>query len=124
MSELELISTALAAGAGAIGSGLVAGVSETASAVVVDAYHRLKALLGGGVADEERSGEILTAEETDPGVWETRLRAAGVTVDEEAVELARRLLSLTGQAGKYRLDLSDAKGVQVGDGNTQHNSFH
>ncbi|MFC7280015.1 hypothetical protein ACFQS1_39165 [Paractinoplanes rhizophilus] len=125
MSAVEVIAAALAAGAGA-------GMKDTASAAVKDAYAGLKALLKarlGGHGDDVV--EALDADETAPGVWQTHLGEAltesGAATDEQVVAAAQRLLRLTdpagSAAGKYQVDLREAKGVQVGDHNTQHNTF-
>lgn len=125
MSAAEVIMAALAAGAGA-------GMKDTASAAVKDAYAGLKALLKarlGGHGDEVV--QALDADETAPGVWETRvgevLTESGAAADEQVVAAARRVLQLTDPVGsaadKYQIDLREAKGVQVGDHNTQHNNF-
>ncbi|MGI5146878.1 hypothetical protein ACQEVC_10915 [Plantactinospora sp. CA-294935] len=126
MSAVEVIMAALAAGAGA-------GMKDTASAAVKDAYAGLKALLKahlGGHGDEVV--QALDADETAPGVWgETCLgevlTESGAAADEQVVAAARRVLQLTdpvgSAAGKYQIDLREAKGVQVGDHNTQHNNF-
>ncbi|WYW19557.1 hypothetical protein LCL61_28835 [Amycolatopsis coloradensis] len=56
------------------------------------------------------------------------LAAAGAGDDEELVATALKVLELTdpdgAQAGKYRVLLHGNKGVQVGDHNTQTNTFH
>lgn len=120
MSAVEVITAALAAGAGA-------GMKDTASAAVKDAYAGLKALLKvrlGGQSD--RVVEALDADETTPGGWQAHLGDAltesGAAADEQVVAAARRLLQLTdpagSAAGKYQVDLREAKGVQVGDHNT------
>lgn len=48
-------------------------------------------------------------------------------VDPALLDQARRLLELAGPrgagAGRYRVELHEARGVQVGDGNVQHNTF-
>ena len=55
------------------------------------------------------------------------LTDSGATTDEQVIAAAQRLLELMNPAesaaGKYRVDLREAKGVQVGDHNTQHNTF-
>jgi hypothetical protein len=120
MSAVEVITAALAAGAGA-------GMKDTMSAAVKDAYAGLKALIKrhlDGHGDEVV--QALDAEETVPEVWQARLGDAltksGATADEQVVAAAQRLLQLTdptgSAAGKYQVDLREANGVQVGDHNT------
>ncbi|WP_207922467.1 hypothetical protein [Micromonospora sp. KC606] len=123
MSAVEVIMVALAAGAGA-------GVKDTASAAVRDAYGGLKVLLKRRISDDG-AAQALDADETDPGVWQTRLGGllteVGADRDEQVLAVARRLLELVdpagSTAGKYHVDVREAKGVQVGDHNTQRNTF-
>ncbi|XVU24193.1 hypothetical protein ACQPZJ_44345 [Actinoplanes sp. CA-054009] len=125
MSAVEVITAALAAGAGA-------GMKDTASATVKDAYAGLKALLKQHLGrHDEQAVQALEADETAPGVWQARigdaLTGSGAAADGQVVAAAQRLLQLTdpagSAAGKYQVDLRKAKGVQVGDHNTQHNTF-
>lgn len=117
MSAVEVIAAALAAGAGA-------GLTGTASAAVQDAYAGLKDLLRRRVG-----GPALEADETEPGVWQARLgdalTASGAADDERILAAARQLLALADPAlsATYQVDLREAKGVQVGDHNTQTNTF-
>lgn len=96
MPAVEVIMAALAAGAGA-------GLTDTASAAVRDAYAGLKDLLKRRVGDhDEKAAQALEADETDPGVWQARigdaLTASGVASDEEVLATARRLLALADPA--------------------------
>ncbi|MEV4344779.1 hypothetical protein AB0J83_09910 [Actinoplanes sp. NPDC049596] len=88
MSAVEIVAAALAAGAGA-------GLKDTASAAVADAYAELKRMLRPWVRGEAR--QALETDETEPGVWEARigeeLTASGAADDEEVLALARRLLA-------------------------------
>ncbi|REG00406.1 hypothetical protein DFJ67_6459 [Asanoa ferruginea] len=107
MSGVELVAAALAAGASA-------GLTDTVSTAVKDAYSALREAVA------RRMGS-LDAVETAPGVWSTdELAASGVADDAAVLAAAERLLRLTEGP---RIDLRDAKGVQVGDHNTQHNTF-
>ncbi|MFC8451074.1 hypothetical protein [Kitasatospora sp. NPDC057223] len=118
MSGVELVVAALAAGTSA-------GLTDTVSSAVRDAYGALRAaalrrLPGGGA-------ELLDAEQVEPDVWEARLReeltASGADRDRELLALAENLLALLGSGGKYRVDARGAKGVQIGDHNTQTVNF-
>jgi hypothetical protein len=55
------------------------------------------------------------------------LAASGADQDEEVLASARQVLLLLEQSqeqpSKYTMDLREAKGVQVGDQNIQHNTF-
>ncbi|MEU8821641.1 hypothetical protein [Actinoplanes sp. NPDC048796] len=118
----EVIAAALAAGA-------TAGMKDTASAAVKDAYSGLKRVLRPWLRGDAR--QALEADETEPDVWEAligdELDASGAVEDEEVLTVARRLLALVdpdgSAAGKFLVDAREAKGVQVGDHNTQHNTF-
>jgi hypothetical protein len=124
MTGVELIVMALAAGASA-------GVTDTVSSAIRDAYAGLKDLLSRQLIGRQEAVEALDAQEVEPGVWHARLGAdlasSGAATDEEVLAAARRLLTLidpqAAQAGKYRVDVRDARGVQVGDHNTQTNTF-
>lgn len=111
MTGVELVAAALAAGASA-------GLTDSVSAAVNDAYSALRAAMARRLGV---SGQSLEAVETAPGVWSTdAVAASGVADDEDVLAAAREVLRLSGQPV---IDLRDAKGVQVGDHNTQHNTF-
>ncbi|MGY3521069.1 hypothetical protein ACVMYR_32750 [Micromonospora sp. PTRAS2] len=128
MTGIEFIVAALAAGA-------AAGVSNATTNVVQDAYTALREAvrrrLAGHGTDAALATPALEANELDDGVWRAeigrRLEEAGADRDEELLAAARALLALTNPdgvgAGKYSVDLRDARGVQVGDHNTQTNAF-
>lgn len=124
MSAVEVIAAALAAGAGA-------GVTDTASAAVRDAYTGQKDLLRRRIGDHDgQPVQALAADETEPDVWQVRLANAlttsGAVDDEQILAAARQLLTLADPtlAAKYQLDLREAKGVQVGDHHSQTDTFH
>jgi hypothetical protein len=124
MTGLEMILAALAAGAGT-------GAGDAARAAVVDTYTDLRNALRRRLASRESARQVLDAGSDDAGVWNadlaTELAESDVADDEAIVEAAQRLLALVdpigAAAGKYHVDARQAKGVQVGDYNTQHNSF-
>lgn len=124
VAGVEVIIAALVAGA-------TAGSTDVAKTVITDAYTGLKNLLRGRLADRPAARKALDAQETDSGRWRAvlgdALTESGADADERVVAAARRLLALTDpdglQAGRYRVDASQAKGVQVGDHNTQTNTF-
>ncbi|GAA5047765.1 RIP homotypic interaction motif-containing protein [Nocardia callitridis] len=120
MDILTIISTALIAGA-------AAGGKDAASAAVRDAYGALRDRLGGG-----NVGEVVEANELAPGgnigeletTLEQHLRASDTEQLRAAAEtLLSRLPSDQVDQARNRVDLSHAKGVQIGNHNTQHNSF-
>jgi hypothetical protein len=96
MTGLELIVAALAAGAGA-------GVKDTASVAVKDAYATFKQLLARRLAGRPTAYEGLEAEETAPEVWQASLgqdlTATGAVTDQEILTAATRLLGLVDPAG-------------------------
>jgi hypothetical protein len=125
MDPVSLVIAALMAGAGA-------GVTSAASSVVTDAYAGFKALLRRRIASRQAGAEAVVDRETaDSRVWEAELvpvlEAAEVGRDEQLMAAAQQVLALVdpagASAGKYLIDLREAKGVQVGDHNVQHNQF-
>ena len=125
MDPVTLIVTALGAGAGA-------GLKDTASAAINDAYQGLKALVRKRFAGRPVAEVALTEHETAPVIWQAPLTAeltkAGAATDETLIAAAQALMTLIDAAGsrsgKYTVDLRGSQGVQLGDGNTQHNVFH
>lgn len=124
MDPVTLILTALAAGA-------ALGVKDAASSAVKDAYGSLKALVKKRVTGR-RDGELVLARyEEAPQAWERPLAAeltvVGAGADPELVAAAQVLMSLVDEAGsrsgKYAVTVRDSQGVQIGDHNTQTNTF-
>jgi hypothetical protein len=124
MDGIELVTTALTAGA-------AAGARDTASSAVRDAYSTLKDLVRRCLAGRQ-AGEVALAEhEQDPEVWEAplraQLRAAGAGDDANVTAAAQALMALLDTAGsrsgRYVITVTGSQGVQVGDGNIQHNNF-
>jgi hypothetical protein len=120
--------------AGALIAGASGGVSESVSAAVQGAYEalvgRLRVLFGRGERAEVVD-EVVGGVQADPAAAESRLRAelvaAGAEGDADLLAAAQRLWALLDPsafaAGKYRVDLRGAQGVQVGDHNTQVVNF-
>jgi hypothetical protein len=125
MDPVTLIVTALGAGAGA-------GLKDTASSAIKDAYQGLKTLVRKRFAGRPAAEVALAEHETDPDVWQAPLTAeltrAGAASDETLIAAAQALMTLIdaagSQSGKYTVDVRGSQGVQVGDSNTQHNVFH
>lgn len=124
MDPITLIVTALAAGA-------ALGVKDTASSAVEDAYAGLKALVRKRLGDRPDGELVLARYEQAPETWRAPLMAeldqAGAGNDSSLVAAAVALMRLVDEAGqragKYAVDVRGAQGVQIGDGNTQHNVF-
>jgi hypothetical protein len=124
MDPLTLILTALAAGAGL-------GLNNAASSAVTDAYNGLKALVRRKLAGRADGELVLARHEQAPQVWDKpladELTAAGAASDEDLVTAAQVVMALVdaagSAAGKYSVVVHGSQGVQVGDHNTQHNTF-
>jgi hypothetical protein len=124
MDPVTMIETALATGA-------AAAVKDSATDAVKSAYARLKGLVGKRL-DGRRAGEVALAEhEAEPEVWGVPLKAeltkAGADQDADLVAMAKALLELVdaagSRAGKYHVTITGSQGVQLGDHNTQTNTF-
>jgi predicted nucleic acid-binding protein len=110
---------------------LAAGVSETGKAAVKDAYEALKRRISALFAGKPAAEVALTEHSTDPQTWEKPLEKAlaesGAANDAAVVAAAQELMRLVDEAGsragKYKVDLRGAHGVQVGDSNQQVNQF-
>jgi hypothetical protein len=124
MDPISLIVAALAAGA-------TAGVSDTASTAVKDAYTGLRELVRRRLAGRAAAEVALAEHESAPEIWHSPLVAeldgAGAGTDEAMVAAAQRVMAIVDEAGtrsgKYVVNLRGAQGVQVGDDNFQVNSF-
>ena len=124
MDPVTLIVTALAAGA-------ASALQDGASSAVKDAYARLKALAKKRFASNPKGEMVLAEYQASPETWEGLLAAelseAGSDGDANLVAAAQALMNLVdeagSQAGKYDVTVRDSQGVQVGDHNTQTNTF-
>jgi RIP homotypic interaction motif/WD domain, G-beta repeat len=124
MDAVGLVLTALSAGAGA-------GVKDVAGSAVQDAYGALKAVVRRRLAGREAGEMVLARYEQAPQAWEApladELSAAGAGTDRDLLTAAQALLGLLdaagARAGKYEVNVTGSQGVQIGDGNTQHNTF-
>ncbi len=123
MEPISLIVTALVAGA-------TAAAKDTAGKAVKDAYEGLKTLIkrkfdGDSLAQamvDAKPEEIKQAE----GLLKGKISDAGVDKDQEILKVAQQIMKEEdpqgASTGKY--DLRGAKGIQIGDGNTQTNTFN
>lgn len=117
---------------GALAAGALKGAGESATQAVKDAYAGLKAAVAARFAGKPAAEVMLAEHAKDPEVYDRplakELTAAGADTDPRIVNLAQELMALLDQdgatAGKYHVDLTGAQGVQVGDHNTQTNTFH
>ena len=96
MDPVTLIVAALAAGASA-------GVTDTVSQGVKDAYAGLKAPVLRRVQDQQAGEVAVVQHEKDPDTWAAplvkTLTAAGADTDPQLIEAAQRLLQLADPAG-------------------------
>jgi hypothetical protein len=105
---VEVVAAALAAGAGA-------GVKDTASAAVKDAYAELKRMLRPWVRGEARLA--LEADATDAAVWQDaiggELVESGAVEDAEVIATAQRLLALAdpAMAKTFNIDVDNNYGA-------------
>ena len=124
MDPVTLIVTALAAGA-------ASALQDGASSAVKDAYARVKALVKKRFANRPKGELVLAEHQAAPQTWgaplAAELSAAGADGDAELVAAAQALMNLVDEAGsrsgKYAVTVRDSQGVQVGDRNTQTNTF-
>lgn len=107
---VEVIVTALAAGA-------TAGVSGAATDAIKDAYGLLKALIRRRFAGQDEARAALEAEETEPGVWQTKighaLQDSGAADDEQVLAAARELLALAdpSKAAAFNINVTTVHGA-------------
>jgi hypothetical protein len=91
----------------------------------------VKALVKKRFAGRSEGELVLTRHEAAPQVWEAplaaELSAAGTEGDADLVAAAQVLMSLLDEGGsrvgKYAVTVHNSQGVQVGDRNTQTNTF-
>jgi hypothetical protein len=129
MDPITLIITALAAG---VSQGAVAALSDDVKDAVAKAYGKLRGLARTRVAARPDGPLALERYETAPDTWKPVLTAelteAGADKDQDLLDAAKALMDLVDQAGarqgKYNVTISGGQGIQVGDGNTQTNTFN
>jgi hypothetical protein len=122
---MELILAALIAGA-------TAATKDTAGVAVKDAYEGLKALIKKKFAEQGKDdpSKIIEKFEKKPEVTkpllEDELKEVGLEKDEAILKAAEAVMTKKdpegASTGKY--DFRGAMGVQVGDHNTQTNTFN
>jgi len=124
MDPITLIVAALVAGAT---TGALDSVKDGAKA----AYGKVRALVQKRIAGDRGAETALAELADDPETWQVplakRLTQLGAADDKDLVDAAQQLMELVdsagAQAGKYNVIIKNAKGVQIGDHNTQHNTF-
>jgi hypothetical protein len=116
---------------GALAAGAATGLNDTATTALKDAYASLRELVRRRFAARPAAETVLVEHEKAPEVWQAplaaELEATGAGVDEQIIESARQVLALVDASGsppsKYLVDLRGSQAVQVGDRNTQANTF-
>ena len=124
MDPVAVIVTALTAGA-------ASALQDGASAAVKDTYAQLKSLVKKRFAGRPKGELVLAEYGAAPQTWEAplaaELSAAGAEGDVNLLAAAQALMSLIDEAGtrsgKYLVTVHDSQGVQVGDHNSQTNTF-
>jgi hypothetical protein len=124
MDPITLVTTALAAGA-------ALGLKDTATGAVADAYAGLKRLVRKRLATRS-DGELVLARHAEaPAIWNAPLAAELNSVhadqDQDLIKAAQTLMRLMDEpgfrSGKYHVEIQQARGLQIGHHNTQHNTF-
>lgn len=116
---------------GALAAGAASGLQDTTTGAVKDAYQSLRDRVSRRFAGRLVAETALAEHEKAPQVWaaplSAELAAAGADTDAQIIAAAQRVMALIDEAGsragKYRVDLRGAQGVQVGDRNIQTNRF-
>ncbi|MEM9272439.1 MAG: hypothetical protein AAGA80_05675 [Cyanobacteria bacterium P01_F01_bin.143] len=113
-------------------SALVAGAAKAAGDAAPDAYNGLKVLIKRKFAGEPIAEMLLEEHEKDPETYEAplkkKLTEAGVDKDGEIIQAAQDLLKQLkpedSESDKYNTVFQgEVKGMQIGDGNIQKNTF-
>lgn len=126
--EIQVVVQALGTG---VSAGALAALTDQAKDAVKAAYARLRGLVGQRLAGNPGAELALAEHEANPEAWAPALTAklteAKVGDDPEILAAARALLDLVAQAGgagsTYNVKISGGRGIQVGSGNTQTNTF-
>jgi hypothetical protein len=121
VDPVSLVVTALVAGA-------AAGLTDATSATVVEAVGKLRQLVVARftAAGRDQADVDIVARAPLADHDQTKLKTAleAVQVDKPTHDAAQELLDLLEQQrAKFKVDASNAKGLQIGDHNIQHNNF-
>jgi hypothetical protein len=129
MEPISLILAALATGASA---GALEALKDDVKDKVKAAYAKLHGLVSKRVAGRPDAELALERYPAAPkkwaGVLTDELTEAGAAGDGDILAAAKALMELMDQAGarsgRYNVTISGGQGVQVGEGNTQTNTFY
>jgi hypothetical protein len=124
VDPVSVIMAALAAGA-------AAGLSDTGSTALKDAYQEVKRLAATRFRGRPAGEVALERHSAKPEQWgpalEAELAEAGAAEDHELLEAADRLLGLVdagnAERGEYTVHIFGSQAVQIGDRNVQSNTF-
>jgi len=124
MDPVTLIVTALAAGA-------ATAQQDSAKGAVKTALARLRGLVKKRFKDPANGEYVLEKHASAPEIWrpalQQELTESGAGSDPELVAAAQDLMRLLGvrdtQTGESAVTVRDSRGVQIGDHNTQVNTF-
>ncbi|GGW93604.1 hypothetical protein [Streptomyces lomondensis] len=124
MEGADLILAALAIGG-------TAAVGQSATLAVNSAHTALRDRLRQLFARHPQAPAALDLHAQDPDTFAAAVRRylaeTGADGDEQALRTSAQIMRIadpTGAAsGKYRVDVRDSQGVQIGDFGYQHNSF-
>jgi hypothetical protein len=124
MDPVTLIVTALAAGA-------ASALQDDAKGAVKTALARLRGLVKKRFKDPANGKYVLEKHASAPEIWQPALRQelteSGAGSDPDLIAAAQELMKLLDaqgtQAGKYSVSAQNSTGVQVGDHNTQVDTF-
>lgn len=106
----------------ALATGTAAGIGNTATMAVQDAYASLKSLVRARLERRGQDVQVLEADQVGPNVWRTRLEqaltASDATSDDLIQTAAQRLLALTDpeghHAGRYQVTVTNNYGTTAG----------
>lgn len=130
MDPVTLIVAALVAGASA-------GLKDTATVAIKDAYAGLKSLIRHRFQDSHAAASsavhneisaIEQGQQTDTGALHSALKGAGADQDGDlvraAADMLKRLDPTGAAAGKYNVTISGGKGIVVGNEGSVSMTFH
>jgi hypothetical protein len=128
VDPITLIVAALAAGASA---GALDALKDEAKGKAQAAYAKLHQLVKRRFRGNAAAEVVLAEYQADPETYTApltkKLTEAGAADDADLVAVATELMKLVDQAGaragKYNVTITNAQGVQIGDGNIQVNRF-
>lgn len=124
MDPISIIVAALVAGA-------TTGATNVSTDAISDAYKGLKGLIRRAFGDKGDTEAERLVDEDNPKANETALRSKlaeqQVDRDEEILRAAKNVLAKADpegyKSGRYNVTVSGGQGVQVGNQNTQTNTF-